>query len=80
MKIDPTYTLILTDKSWPLAIPLVDHNGTPIGQADYVYYNDQGDQREIFYTFEGKKFKLVKKVVTDNEEPTSDPDDQSTTR
>lgn len=63
MKIDPTYQIILTSKSWPLALPMVNEQGVPIGLAHYESYRDAASTRKIYYVFEGKRFRLVKKVV-----------------
>lgn len=63
MKIDPNYQIILTDKSWPLALPMVNDQFEPIGLAVYEYYVSDPTTREIYYTFNGKRFKLIRKIA-----------------
>ena len=72
MKIDPTYHIMLSDKAWPLALPLVDSNGQSIGLAQYESYSDADTERSIFYTFNGKRFKLISKIKDTPDETIDD--------
>lgn len=45
-------------KSWPLAIQLLDNDGTIIGEATYV----KRDLTHIWYTWKGRTFMLPHKI------------------
>ncbi len=65
MKIDPNQDLMLSLKSWPLALQLVNDAGDPIGLAHYDRYVDaDSTKREIYYNYGSKQLKLIVKNST----------------
>jgi hypothetical protein len=61
VKSDPSMPLIVTNKSWPLAIQLVDENDQPIGIAEYQSRNANG----ITYKWQDRTFILRPKGQND---------------
>ena len=71
VRIDPNQNLLLSQKSWPLALQLVDTAGTPVGIAHYTQYVDHyldGStnwlERNIYYSFQDKRLCLIVKNST----------------